>query len=168
MNRFPVAASRQSAAGCCSHELRRSAETPLRQGSWLRFTSNFWRCSLTMKRGPPLRPSPPAGGEGGGGGVGWLVRRVLDRFLGRAGGRRALRSAGRRNWRTTCERVKSTNASPSPWGERVGVRASVYSVLFHWHDVATKQVMLNCGLARALRRKQTWAEKLVWGWLRGR
>ena len=35
MNRLPVAASRQSAAGCCSHELRRSAETPLRQGSWL-------------------------------------------------------------------------------------------------------------------------------------
>src|SRR5256886_11453131 len=34
MNRTPVAASRQSAAGCCSHELRRSAETPLRQGSW--------------------------------------------------------------------------------------------------------------------------------------
>src|SRR5256886_49542 len=50
INRLPVAASRQSAAGCCSHELRRSAETPLRQGSWLRFTSNFWRCSLTMKR----------------------------------------------------------------------------------------------------------------------
>src|SRR5438132_7866898 len=34
MNRLPVAASRQSAASCCSHELRRSAETPLRQGSW--------------------------------------------------------------------------------------------------------------------------------------
>src|SRR5438445_5815628 len=30
-----VAASRQSAAGCCSHELRRSTETPLRgDGSW--------------------------------------------------------------------------------------------------------------------------------------
>src|SRR5256714_15021294 len=28
MNRLPVASSRQSAAGCCSHELRRSAETP--------------------------------------------------------------------------------------------------------------------------------------------
>src|SRR2546425_10286738 len=34
MNRTPVAASRQSAAGCCSRELRRSAETPRRQGSW--------------------------------------------------------------------------------------------------------------------------------------
>src|SRR5205809_4851958 len=34
MNLLPVAASRQSAADCCSHELRRSAETPLRQGSW--------------------------------------------------------------------------------------------------------------------------------------
>jgi len=34
LNPIPVAASRQSAAGCCSHELRRSAETPLRQGSW--------------------------------------------------------------------------------------------------------------------------------------
>ena len=30
MNRTPVAASRQSAAGCSSDELRRSIETPLR------------------------------------------------------------------------------------------------------------------------------------------
>src|SRR2546427_11986327 len=48
MDRLSVAASRQSAAGCCSHELRRSAETPLRQGSWLRFTSNLGRCPLSM------------------------------------------------------------------------------------------------------------------------
>src|SRR5207248_8868688 len=40
MNRTPVAAARQSAAGCCSHELRRSAETPLRQSSWPQLTSN--------------------------------------------------------------------------------------------------------------------------------
>src|SRR2546427_569697 len=49
MDRLSVAASRQSAAGCCSHELRRSAETPLRQGSWPQLTSNLWRCSLPMK-----------------------------------------------------------------------------------------------------------------------
>ena len=30
------------------------------------------------------------------------------------------------------------------------------------------QAMLNSGFARALRKKPTWAEKLVWRWLRGR
>jgi len=36
MNRLLVAASRQSAADRCSHEMRRSTKTPLRQGSWSR------------------------------------------------------------------------------------------------------------------------------------
>src|SRR6266513_2563211 len=60
MNRTPVAASRQSAAGCCSHELRRSAETPLRQGPWpqMRDSGIFEPTPLT----PSLSPN---GGEGG-------------------------------------------------------------------------------------------------------
>jgi len=42
LNRLPVAASRQSAADCYSHELRRSAESPLGQGSWSQCPIN-WR-----------------------------------------------------------------------------------------------------------------------------
>ena len=48
MNRLPVAASRQSAADCCSHELRRSTETPLRQGSWSQMRSEFWDWRLPV------------------------------------------------------------------------------------------------------------------------
>ena len=52
--------------------------------------------------------------------------------------------------------------------ERAGVRASVNSVLFHWRYVAIMPAMPDTNLARVLRKKPTWAEKLVWRWLRGR
>ena len=53
-------------------------------------------------------------------------------------------------------------------GERAGVRASVNSVLFHWRYVAIMPAMPDTNPARVLRKKPTWAEKLVWRWLRGR
>src|SRR5437870_5923208 len=67
MNRLLVAASGQSAAGCCSHELRRSAETPLRQGSWPQHAlAKSWE--LSMNHPSPL-PSPPVGERVAGGRV---------------------------------------------------------------------------------------------------
>src|SRR5437016_3977176 len=49
MNRLFVAASRQSAAGCGSHQLRRSAETPLRGGEWSRCAvAKPWKLSLNF------------------------------------------------------------------------------------------------------------------------
>src|SRR5437667_9167667 len=54
MNRLPVAASRQRAAGCCSHELRRSAETPLRQGSWpQRALAKSWEPPMNRRAALP-------------------------------------------------------------------------------------------------------------------
>ena len=48
MNRLPVAASRQS-ADYSSHELRRSAETPLRGGAWSRCAvAKPWKLSLNF------------------------------------------------------------------------------------------------------------------------
>src|SRR5207302_7716930 len=49
MNRVLVAASRQSAADCSSNELRRSAETPLRQDAWSRCAvAKPWRLPLNF------------------------------------------------------------------------------------------------------------------------
>src|SRR5207249_989036 len=48
------------------------------------------------------------------------------------------------------------------------VRAVVNSVLFHLLCIATIQAVPQTKRARALRKQSTWAEKLVWRWLRGR
>src|SRR5437660_10111821 len=49
MNRLLVAASRPSAADCSSHELRRSAETPLRGGAWSQCAvAKPWKFSLNF------------------------------------------------------------------------------------------------------------------------
>src|SRR5437762_3343688 len=63
-----VAASRQSAAGCCSHELRRSTETPLRgDGSWeasFRFCARIGTINHSLTR-PPATLSPAEGERDG-------------------------------------------------------------------------------------------------------
>ena len=55
-------------------------------------------------------------------------------------------------------------------GERVGVRASVFSftVLFSRAICIYARGMPDIERARTLRKKPIWAEKLVWSWLRDR
>src|SRR6266404_3396431 len=53
-------------------------------------------------------------------------------------------------------------------GERAGVRASVNSILRISRCSVTLRFMPDTARTRALRKKPTWAEKLLWRWLRGR
>jgi very-short-patch-repair endonuclease len=49
-----------------------------------------------------------------------------------------------------------------------GVSESVHTILFFTPDSLYTLAMPDTERARALRKKPTWAEKLVWGWLRDR
>jgi len=59
-------------------------------------------------------------------------------------------------------------SSPSPRGRGQGVRAGLHSMLELSRRRLNLSAMPNTSLARALRKKRSWAEKLVWQWLRDR
>src|SRR5258708_2149235 len=69
--------------------------------------------------------------------------------------------------RTGIVSQKDGGGSPSPGGEGRGEggRTSILAVSFRRTTLAA---MPNAGLARVLRKKRSWAQKLVWRWLRDR
>ncbi len=58
--------------------------------------------------------------------------------------------------------------SPSPRGERARVRASVHLISSQIFRPLYTWLMPDVKRARSLRKNPTWAEKLMWSWLRDR